>query len=329
MEDQGGEELCFPQLLNASCRKPKLQQSDAVLMYLLFFISMFTVTLNLLVIISVSHFRQLHTPTNLLLLSLAVSDFMFGLVTPVEVYRQIACWSLGDVICSLHCFVSSFSLCASVGEMVFISFDRYLAICDPLHYPTRVTMRRVQMCVFLWWIYSFIYFVVFYNDILTQPGRYNYCYGVCLLFIDYISGVVDTVLSVIAPVTVIILLYMRVFVTAVSQARAMRSHVAAVTPQPSGNVTTKKSELKAARTLGVVVVVFLICFCPYYYIVFCSMQNLPVDVFVQALAIFMMYINPCLNPVIYALFYPWFRKAITLILSLQILQPGSRETNML
>ncbi|KAK2832727.1 hypothetical protein Q5P01_016616 [Channa striata] len=327
MEDQDGAELCFPQLLNASCRKPKLQRTDAVLMYLLFFICVLTVCLNLLVIISVSHFKQLHTPTNLLLLSLAVSDFLFGLDSTLEAHRQTACWFLGDIICCLHGYVSSIALSASIGEMVLISVDRYVAICDPLHYPTRVTATRVKMCVCMCWFCSIIYNGVYFRLILTQPGRFNSCYGQCVIATSYTDGYVDFVISFIAPITVIIILYMKVFVTAVSQARAMRSHVAAVTLQHSGTVMTKKSELKAARTLGVVVVVFLMCYSPsycFYLLEVTTDATLP-----AASGVFLLDINPCLNPVIYALFYPWFRKAIRLIFSLQILQPGSRETNIL
>ncbi|KAK2843946.1 hypothetical protein Q5P01_010605 [Channa striata] len=317
------DDLCLPQFLNASCRKPKLRQSDVVFMYFLFFISFFTVVLNLLIIIS------LHTPTNLLILSLAVSDFIFGLVTPSEVYRQTSCWLLGDVMCSLHDFVGSVSVSASVGVMVLISVDRYLAICDPLHYPSRVTVRRVKICVCIFWICCVVYYCFILENELTQPERYNSCYGECAHLIEYLPGIIDIALSITVPVTLIIILYMRVFVVAVSQAHAMQSHVAAITLQHSRTVMTKKSELKAARTLGVVVGVYLMSYCPYYYVLLSFLFNYPVYVFVEALAIFMMYINPCLNPVIYALFYPWFRKAIRLIFSLQILQPGSRETNML
>ncbi|XP_067371926.1 trace amine-associated receptor 8a-like [Channa argus] len=324
------EDLCFPQLLNASCRKRKANQSKAALIYVLYFICVLSVTLNLLVIISVSHFRQLHTPTNLLLISLAVSDFLTGLVlAPLQAHELTPCWLLGDLVCSLYYFASSLFTNASIGDMLLISVDRYVAICDPLHYSTRVTVRRVKMWICMCWTCCLLYSGLGYKDDLAQPGRFKSCYGECFIYSSNTDITIDIVLSFIAPITVMIILYMRVFVTAVSQARAMRSHVAAVTLQHSGTVMTKKSELKAARTLGVVLLVFLICFCPYYFFFFLFLQNIPVTASVGTLITVLMYINPCLNPVIYALFYPWFRKAIRLIFSLQILQPGSRETNML
>ncbi|KAM9347744.1 trace amine-associated receptor 13c-like [Symphorus nematophorus] len=328
MKTSEGTELCFPQLLNTPCMKPTQPHFETMLIYILLSsIALITAALNLLVIISISHFKQLHTPTNLLLVSLAVSDFLVGIMMVFPIMLMGGCWFLGDLTCSLYQYVSYVITSASVGTMVFISIDRYVAICCPLHYPTKITQKRVEVCVCVCWICSVMFQSFILSDILKQPGRYNSCVGECILFINYIAGLVDFTFSFIVPITVIVVLYMRVFVVAVSQARAMRSHVAAVTFQQSVKVTAKKSEMKAARTLGVVVVVFLICLCPYYCVALTGQDNL-LNASSATVVIFLYYFNSCLNPVIYAYFYPWFRKSVKLIVTLQILQPDSCEANI-
>ncbi|XP_059198352.1 trace amine-associated receptor 13c-like [Centropristis striata] len=322
-------ELCFPQI-NTSCRKLSHPHLEASLIYtLLSCISLLTVFLNLLVIVSISHFRQLNTPTNLLLLSLAVSDFLVGFPQmPVEIILYDGCWILGDLMCAVNYFLGALTVSVSVGNMVLISVDRYVAICDPMFYSTKVTPQRVQQCICLCWIISGLHNSWLLRDLLKQPGRYNSCYGDCAIVINYVEGAVDLVLSFFGPILVIIVLYMRVFVVAVSQARAMRSHIAAVKLQDSKTITVKKSELKAARTLGVVVVVFLLCSLPYYCFSVAAEDNL-VGSASAAVQIWMLYLNSCINPVIYVFFYPWFKKSIKIIVTLQILQPRSSETNML
>ncbi|XP_039670581.1 trace amine-associated receptor 4-like [Perca fluviatilis] len=146
-ETQDGAELCFPQLFNTSCRKLTPWFEVMLIHILLYSISLLTVALNLLVITSVSHFRQLHTPTNTLLLSLAVSDFLVGLVLmPGEIFRKTSCWFLGDFVCFLYNYLSAILPASSIGDMVLISVDRYVAICDPLHYNTRITVHRAKLC---------------------------------------------------------------------------------------------------------------------------------------------------------------------------------------
>ncbi|XP_035994792.1 trace amine-associated receptor 13c-like [Fundulus heteroclitus] len=329
MKTQDSADLCYPQIHNNSCKKPSSPWTEVVVVQIILsLISLITVALNLLVIISVSHFRQLHTPTNIFLLSLAVSDLLVGFISmPGEIYRTTSCWFLGDNICFIYNYLCFIITAASIGNMVLISIDRYVAICDPLHYQTRVTERSVKVYVCLCWLCSVCYSIPFIKDDLFQTGRNNSCYGECVTAIDSITATLDLVITFIAPVTIIVVLYMRVFVVAVSQARAMRSQVIAVKLQLSVTTTANKSELKAARTLGVLVLVFLLCFCPYY-----CFSLAGEDSFNSTTMSFMyhlFYFNSCINPIIYALFYPWFRITAKLIVTLKILKPGSCEAQIL
>ncbi|XP_059210531.1 trace amine-associated receptor 13c-like [Centropristis striata] len=321
---------CFPGFPNISCWNPPSPWLETLFINIaLYPISVLTAVLNLLIIISISHFRQLHTPTNILLLSLAVSDFLVGLlVMPADTLERTHCWLFGDFFCCLYMFVSNIIFSASVVNMVLISVDRYVAICDPLHYTTRITVNRVKFCVCLLWFYSVAHNSSFFNLHLIQQEEISiYCYGKCESFTDDAGSYLKFLLNLIVPVTAIIVLYTRVFVVAVSQARAMRSHITAVTKQISVTKRAKKSELKAARTLGVLVVVFLTCFTPSYFASLGGYESMS-----HSTSFFIMYLysfNSCLNPLIYALFYPWFRKTVRLIVTLQILQPGSCEANIL
>ncbi|KAJ0070728.1 hypothetical protein NL108_018274 [Boleophthalmus pectinirostris] len=303
----GPPALCFPEL-NQSCPQPLLSPSATLLrLALLCTVPPLTVTLNLLVI------TALHTPTNLLLLSLAVSDLLVGLVLmPGEMLRESGCWLLGEVMCALYLYVAYVSVSASVIDMVLISVDRYVAICDPLHYTQRVTMRRVSVGVACSWAFSLLYCALILKDNLLYPERTHTCAGECLLVLDFVFAVVDTFVGFILPVGLILIINLVVLVVALSQARAMRVQVVAQVSVRGA----RRPRLKAASSLGVLVGIFLLCFTPYqcFSLVGGDLLNSPVASFL----VFLVYFNSCLNPLVYALFYPWFRKAVLLIVTLRI-----------
>ncbi|XP_035989701.1 trace amine-associated receptor 13c-like [Fundulus heteroclitus] len=320
-------ELCFPQYFNTSCRRRKRLQYETMSIYILLSsISLLTASLNLVVIISIAHFRQLHTPTNLLLLSLAVSDFLIGLLMFFQIVLINGCWFLGDITCVIYQYLAYIITMASIGTMVMISVDRYVAICFPLHYTTKITQKKVKISISLCWTWSTLFQGLNLMENFKQPGMYNSCFGECVIVISYISGMIDLILSLIVPVTVIVVLYLQIFVVAISQIRAIHSHRAGVTRQRSE--TVKKSELKVARSLGVVVVVFLICFLPYFCVTLTGQDTL-FNASSAAFVICLFYFNSCLNPIVYAFFYSWFRKSIRLIVTLQILQRDSRDMNLM
>lgn len=238
------------------------------------------------------------------------------------------CWYLGDMICVLYVVLDVIITSASIGIMVLISIDRYMAICDPLIYSSKVSPKKVQICVMLCWTCSLLFAIVLFRDNLKHPGRFISCDGQCVVTMGFIEQIVGLLFSVLIPLTVIIVLYIRVFVVVVFQVRAIRSHIAAMTLQSSGTVTAKKSEIKAAGTLGVVVIVFLICVCPFYFVIL-SHQSSLFDSSSIALLTTLFYFNSCLNPLIYAMFYPWFRRSVRNIVTLQVLKSGSSDVNIL
>ncbi|XP_072300043.1 trace amine-associated receptor 4-like [Eucyclogobius newberryi] len=329
METLNETELCFP-TLNKSCRRTPQPELETTIIYILLsVIIVVTVVLNLLVIISIAHFRQLHTCTNFLLLSLAVADFLIGLLPmPLQSFYYRGCWLLGNIPCAVHIISGYFLVGVSCLNMTLISFDRYTAICEPMQYHTRVTIPRVQACICLCWFSCFVHINWILRDFVKNLDIYNSCVGQCVLVLVHpVEGIVGILFFLAVPFTVITVLYLGVFTVAVSQARAIRSQITSVALQTSG-AKAKKMELKAAKTLGVLVIVFIICSSPYYAFTLTA-ENGKIDLLSGSVEVWLIFFNSCMNPIIYAMCYPWYRRSIKHIITLQILKPGSRDINIL
>uniref|UniRef100_A0A671KPM0 G-protein coupled receptors family 1 profile domain-containing protein n=1 Tax=Sinocyclocheilus anshuiensis TaxID=1608454 RepID=A0A671KPM0_9TELE len=189
-------QFCFP-AINSSCIKGKL---ECIVLYIFISLaSVLTVFLNLLVIISISHFKQLHTPTNLLILSLAVADLLVGLIViPLMGIRYIeTCWYFGETFCSLFPFILYTVVSASLGNLVFISIDRYIAVKDPLQYSTRVTTNKAVFCIILNWLCSSIYSVIMLYDAIFSTETLITCYGDCIVTVKFEYVLTDLIVSLI------------------------------------------------------------------------------------------------------------------------------------
>ncbi|XP_034144775.1 trace amine-associated receptor 13c-like [Esox lucius] len=221
MEEDKYTQYCF-QDGNSSCRKDSLSTSIYVTLYIFFsLISTFTVFLNLLVIISISHLKQLQTPTNLLILSLAVSDLLVGLIVipAMTVAIMESCWVLGEYFCVLLLYTYLLCTSLSLGNLVLISFDRYVAVCDPLLYHSKITIPRMKLFIFITWCCSIIYNAVTLKlTVNTEvPSR---CFEECYFSEGFTSGIiVDLIISLVTPCSIIITLYLKIFVVARSQAK--------------------------------------------------------------------------------------------------------------
>ncbi|XP_067289661.1 trace amine-associated receptor 13c-like [Pseudorasbora parva] len=318
-------QYCFP-AINSSCVMGTRSKYEYNIMYVFFsLLSAWTLFLNILVIISISHFKKLHTPTNMIILSLGFADMLVGIVMPIEATRLIeTCWYFGDIFCGLYSICISVLISASLSNLLFIAVDRYVAVCHPLLYPQKITTTRTLISICLSWVCSTAYNTAFIidNRYFDTSLRTDMCYGKCSIMMSFAWIVTDLFMSFICPCILIITLYLRIFYVVHKQVKVINTLMKGGKCVTEGSVR-RKSESKAALTLGIIVTVYLICFIPYY---ICSITVIS-STTIHVLS-WVMYSNSGLNPLIYALFYPWFKKTAKHILTLKIFQPGSSLVNI-
>ncbi|XP_051731297.1 trace amine-associated receptor 13c-like [Ctenopharyngodon idella] len=289
--------------------------------------SLLTVCGNLLVIISVSHFKQLHTPANILILSLAVSDLLVGgFVMPLHLPWLIeSCWTSGPVMCLVFDFVNFHVTSVSIHTVTLIAVDRFLALSYPFFYSEKISPTVICIATLFNWL-----FLLFYNfTLLFINGNFTdvTCPGKCVYIVDKVSFLIDLLVVFLVPCTLIIILYTHVFVIVKKHATAIRS--LNVHNSTSKNRVSDKSERKAAILLGILVFLFLLCLLPYY---ICSLV-IPYSnanyFFVRDVAAIFFLLNSTINPIIYALFFPWFQKSLKLIFTFKVFNKNSSLMNVM
>ncbi|KAM9496683.1 trace amine-associated receptor 7c-like [Clarias gariepinus] len=306
---------------------PERSVSPAV--YILLYVCSAAVVLltlcgNMLVIISVFHFKQLHTPTNTLVLSLAVSDSLVGalLMPSMLIWTIESCWIFGKDFCTIFWLIAGVVMMVSIYNIALISVDRYLALSNPFLYTYKISRRVMCTAVYFNWCLCLGYCTAFYyfNGNFMSSVM---CPGECFYFLNEVWTVIDLVYSFIVPLFVIIILYTRVFVIAKKHATAIRDLNNHTRPKTQKiTLQSMKSERKAAKVLGILVSVFLVCLLPYFIYSFLSNVFELQTKTLQQVSIFYC-LNSTINPVIYALFYPWFRRSFKLIITLKIFRTNS------
>ena len=329
-------ELCY-QNVNGSCVKtPYTPGPRAILYAVLGLGAVLAVFGNLLVIIALLHFKQLHTPTNFLIASLACADFLVGVtVMPFSTVRSVeSCWYFGESYCKFHtCFDTSFCF-ASLFHLCCISVDRYIAVTDPLSYPAKFTVSVSGLCIVLSWFFSVTYsFSIFYTG-ANEEGIEDLvvalsCVGGCQAPLNQ-NWVLLCFLLFFIPTVIMVFIYGKIFLVAKYQARKIESTASqAQSSSESYRERVAKRERKAAKTLGIAVAAFLVSWLPYIIdALIDAYMNFITPPYVYEILVWCVYYNSAMNPLIYAFFYPWFRKAIKLIISGQVLRVHSSTINL-
>ncbi|XP_038198003.1 olfactory receptor 2D3-like [Arvicola amphibius] len=129
---------------------PKIQILLFCVFLIIYLLSVFG---NLLIIILIQTDSHLHTPMYFFLQNLSFADLCFStsIVPQMLVHFLSKRKTIAFIGCSVQIAVFLLAGCTECALLAVMSYDRYVAVCKPLHYTTIMTQRVcVQLAVGSW-----------------------------------------------------------------------------------------------------------------------------------------------------------------------------------
>ncbi|KAM4038644.1 olfactory receptor 11L1-like [Anomaloglossus baeobatrachus] len=264
-----------------------------------------TICGNLLIITLVSTSMNLHTPMYFFISQLSISDILVAMdITPFMLHILL---NNGGTITYISCITQFYFLGASESSECFLlalmSYDRYVAICKPLHY--KIIMKR-GFCVTLTvicWVLGFSFVLIH----MTATAKLNFCGPNIIdhLFCDivpllelscndaYNVHLEISLLSIpiiIIPITVIIMSYTYIVLTIL-------------------RIPTNTGRQKAFSTCSSHLIVVSIFYWTLFsvYVIPTKGQTLTMS---KILSLLYTVLTPLANPIIYSLRNKDFKKAV-------------------
>ncbi|KAK6174289.1 hypothetical protein SNE40_017598 [Patella caerulea] len=296
---------------------------------------------NLLVITSVMKFERLRVITNYFIVSLAFADLLVAiLVMPFNASNEISDkWVFGRVMCDIFNANDVLFSTASILHLCCISMDRYIAILHPLQYETKMTKTRVAVMLTITWVASIlISYIPIQSQLYTTKQNYMALerdHNACLFIVNRVYAGVSSCVSFWIPCTIMVFVYAKIYMEARKQEKFIQSNAVYMQYSHSernhsnGSLQERdvhrferkrmKREHKAAKTLGIIMGAFILCFLPFFsWYVITSMckEDCPYPPILGSILFWIGYFNSCLNPILYAYFNRDFRTAFKKLLRL-------------
>jgi len=286
-------------------------------------ISVLTFLGQLSVFVAYAKKKELRTPTNYFMFALACADTLISTICLPGWTVQVTLnyWPLHYLLCDLWNVCDYAFATISIYTVLFITVDRFLAIKFPLSYKVSRTPFRTKLALVLIWVVciaaNFVF--IFTTQYIYGQGRPE---GECVAYYlpnSYILGFSMIFFLTWLPCVTATILYAFIWFDIRKSVRfSSQSHGGALSG--GGDPTTKtidltEKELKALRTMSLVLTVFIISCLPLSFIF--SMATMNPDTTPQVwieVAYWLMYLNSTFNPVCYCLGNATYREALTELL---------------
>lgn len=256
---------------------------------------------------------RLRTKSNLFIASLSIADMGVGLTV---IPSSFIC----TFVTKCNFFVAEifidFFLCASIGSLITLTLDRYIAVISPLRYSSFMTKKMVIIIVFLGWLLpsltQLLPSVVIHH--MTQQARKD---GEAVL-----RAIQIFVFGVLSCITMLIV-YVRIFLIANKHHRKTLKVEKSLSfnMSSSGSLPLPKThhpsshEKSFVHVLGTVILLFVICYLFTIYRGICDYFKIcKVSLVVVLVSRLLLLSNSAVNPIVYSLMKNDFRKELRRVL---------------
>ncbi|XP_070703396.1 neuromedin-U receptor 1 [Pempheris klunzingeri] len=279
---------------------------------------------NLLTCAVIAKHKKMRNPTNLYLLSLAVSDvlvLLFGM--PLEIYDlwQNYPFLFGEGGCYFKTFLFETVCFASILNVTALSVERYIAVVHPLKTRYLSTNQHAKRVITIVWVVSMICAIpnTSLHGIFYLPERKEesaICTVVKPLWIYNMVMQITTVCFYFVPMAVISVLYL-----------LMGLHLGRERRQPRGSlgkncssnnqrkISVNGRRRQVNKMLSIVVAVFGVCWAPFHIerLLWSSISQWTdlmhnIYQYVHILSGVFFYLSSAVNPIIYSLLSTRFRE---------------------
>ncbi|XP_041370393.1 5-hydroxytryptamine receptor 4-like [Gigantopelta aegis] len=285
---------------------------------LLVLLPLLTLLGNSLVILVVIRFKHMRTKAHAFIVSLALADMGVAVgVMPFRAYNHLRefDWVLPRVMCSIVNILDVVLSTASILNLLCLTFDRYLAICRPF-VRERIRRRTVTLMFGACWVIPLLAFVVPMTLKLHHSGIRDFvsCSTGCFILMNVPFTLYSMPISFYIPTFLMVGCYWKIY----GAAREHRKFKDNFTTNPRDNNSKAnrhfRQDLKAAKTIGIVMGCYCVCWFPLFMInLIDPLIGYKAPVILNILADWLGYTNSMMNPVLYYVFSNTFQKAYQLL----------------
>ncbi|CAB02718.4 Tyramine receptor Ser-2 [Caenorhabditis elegans] len=214
-----------------------------------------TVVGNTLVVVAVFSYRPLKKVQNYFLVSLAASDLAVAIfVMPLHVVTFLAGgkWLLGVTVCQFFTTADILLCTSSILNLCAIALDRYWAIHNPINYAQKRTTKFVCIVIVIVWILSMLISVP--PIIGWNNWQENMMEDSCGLSTEKAFVVFSAAGSFFLPLLVMVVVYVKIFISARQRIRTNRGRSALMRIQNAEGdddyrkMSIKRASVESART---------------------------------------------------------------------------------